>query len=102
MNRTVHTYQIKTLSQYPLLIGEILHRAEQRRLRRAKWRALFSQTNVRLMTDHILIFSDHRGSERFFLRLAGTIQELQIRLELSVDRSKRDTDWTTIAWENCE
>jgi hypothetical protein len=54
------------------------------------------------MTDHILIFSDHRGSERFFLRLAGTIQELQIRLERSVGRSKRDADWTTIAWENCE
>jgi hypothetical protein len=41
MNRTVHTYQIKTLSQYPLLIGEILRREEQRRLRRDKWRALF-------------------------------------------------------------
>ena len=40
MNRTVYTYHIKTLSQYPLLIGEILHRAEQRRLRRDKWRAL--------------------------------------------------------------
>jgi hypothetical protein len=36
MNRTVYTYQIKTLSQYPLLIGEIQCRAEQRRLRRAK------------------------------------------------------------------
>jgi hypothetical protein len=41
MKRTVHIYQIKTLSQYPLLIGEILHRAEQRRTRGAKWRALF-------------------------------------------------------------
>jgi hypothetical protein len=41
MNRTVYAYQIKTLSQYPLLIGEILRRAEQRRVRRAKWRALF-------------------------------------------------------------
>jgi hypothetical protein len=41
MNRTVHTYQTKTLSQYPLLIGEILRREEQRRLRRDKWRALF-------------------------------------------------------------
>jgi len=41
MNRTVYTHQIKTLSQYPLLIGEILRRADERRLRRAKWRALF-------------------------------------------------------------
>ncbi|MEA3147915.1 MAG: hypothetical protein QOI53_3511 [Verrucomicrobiota bacterium] len=43
MNRTVYTYQIKTLSQYPFLIGEILRRAEQRRLRRARWRALFQK-----------------------------------------------------------
>jgi hypothetical protein len=37
MNRTVNNYQIKTLSQYPLLIGEILRRSDERRLRRAKW-----------------------------------------------------------------
>jgi len=54
------------------------------------------------VTDDILIFSDHRGSERFFLRFAGTTDELQIWLERWVDRSKRDTDWTTIAWQRCE
>ena len=45
MNRTVHTYQIKTLSQYPFLIGEILRRAEQRRVRRAKRGTLFRKLN---------------------------------------------------------
>jgi hypothetical protein len=48
MNRTVYTYQIKTLSQYPLLIREILRRAEQRRLRREKWRALFRKLTFAL------------------------------------------------------
>jgi hypothetical protein len=32
---------------------------------------------ARLMTDRILIFSDHRGSERFFLRFGGTAGELK-------------------------
>jgi len=45
MNRTVYAYQIKMLSQYPLLIGEILRRAEQRRVRRAKWRGPIPETH---------------------------------------------------------
>jgi len=52
------------------------------------------------MKDCILIFSDHRGSERFFLRFDGTADELQIWLERWADRPKRDTDWATIAWEH--
>jgi hypothetical protein len=38
------------------------------------------------MTDRILIFSDHTGSERFFLRFAGTADEFQIWLERWADR----------------
>ena len=53
------------------------------------------------MTDRILIFSDHTGSERFFLRFAGTADEFQIWLERWADPSKRDTDWVTITWEHC-
>jgi len=53
------------------------------------------------MKDRILIFSDHRGRERFFLRFSGTADEFQIWLERRADRSKRDTDWVTIAWEHC-
>ena len=37
MNRQVFTHQVKTLSDYPLLIGEILRRSELRYARRAKW-----------------------------------------------------------------
>ncbi|MBV8277591.1 MAG: hypothetical protein JO170_20330 [Verrucomicrobia bacterium] len=49
------------------------------------------------MTDRILIFSDHTGNERFFLRFAGTADEFQNLLERWADRSKEDTDWSTIA-----
>jgi hypothetical protein len=53
------------------------------------------------MTNHILIFSDHRGNQRFFLRFGGTADELhQIWLERWADHSKRDTDWATITWEH--
>jgi hypothetical protein len=53
------------------------------------------------MTNHILIFSDHRNNERFFLRFGGTADELhQIWLERWADHSKRDTDWATITWEH--
>jgi hypothetical protein len=57
-------------------------------------------STFRFMTDHILIFSDHRGSERFFLRLGGTAKELQIRLERWAAHFKRGTDWATITWEH--
>ena len=53
------------------------------------------------MTGRILIFSDHRGSERFFLRFGGTADELQIWLERLANRPNRDTEWNTITWEFC-
>ena len=62
---------------------------------RLKWET--SIQPFHFVTDHILVFSDHRGSERFFLRFTGTTQEFQIWLERWVDRSRRDTDWATIS-----
>lgn len=59
------------------------------------------ETDIRRMTDRILIFSDHTGSERFFLRFAGTADEFQIWLERRADWSKKDTDWASITWEHC-
>jgi len=54
------------------------------------------------MTDRILIFSDHRGCERFFLRFDGTADEFYIWLERLAHRFNWNTDWATIAWEYCE
>jgi hypothetical protein len=56
---------------------------------------------ARLMTDRILIFSDHRGSKRFFLRFGGRADELQIWFERWANRSKGEMDWATITWEHC-
>ncbi|MBV8098548.1 MAG: hypothetical protein JOZ31_05265 [Verrucomicrobia bacterium] len=50
------------------------------------------------MTDHILIFSDHRGCQRFALRLRGTAAEIQLWLERWSHRSMLNTNWTTITW----
>ena len=85
MNRTVHTYQIKTLSQYPLLIGEILRRAEQRRFRRAKWwalcRKLYGLTRLATMKNRVSApDNSHRlcptCSARFvFVRFPGALSE---------------------------
>ena len=39
MNRRFKVQSIKTLSDHPLLIGEILRRSDLRNVRKAKWRA---------------------------------------------------------------
>lgn len=39
MNRPIVVHQIKTISDYPLLVGEILRRADLRTLPRVKWQA---------------------------------------------------------------
>jgi hypothetical protein len=49
------------------------------------------------MKSHILIFLDHRGNERFYLRLLGTIAEVQLWLERRT--IKGDADWASIMWE---
>jgi hypothetical protein len=51
------------------------------------------------MKSHILIFLDHRGNECFYLRVPGTIAELQLWLERRTISSKGDTDWASIMWE---
>jgi hypothetical protein len=49
---------------------------------------------------HILIFSDHRGIRRFFLRVHGTADELQLWMERQTHRSKME-DWACITWDDC-
>ncbi|HEX4202565.1 MAG TPA: hypothetical protein VHY59_13690 [Chthoniobacterales bacterium] len=51
------------------------------------------------MKNHVLIFLDHKGNERFFLRFNGTPTELQIWLERLNARPESDTDWDSIRWE---
>jgi hypothetical protein len=54
------------------------------------------------MADRILIFCDHTGSERFFLRFAGTTHDFQVWFERWANRSNGETDWVAIALEHCE
>ena len=51
------------------------------------------------MNKQILIFLDHRGNERFFLRFLGTSTELQAWLERWHARSETDTEWDSIKWQ---
>jgi hypothetical protein len=46
MDRRIATHHIKTVSEYPLLVGEILRRAELRNLRRSKWRAFLRRLTM--------------------------------------------------------
>jgi hypothetical protein len=57
--------------------------------------------SVSPVTDSVLIISDHRGSERFFLRFGGTADELQIWFERWANRSKGEMNWATTTWEHC-
>jgi hypothetical protein len=58
MNRQVAVQETKTISDYPLLIGEILQRSELRKLRRKKWRVLLGKVR----------FSDGRCQTRMLIR----------------------------------
>jgi hypothetical protein len=51
------------------------------------------------MKSHILIFLDHRGNERFYLRRPGTIADVQLWLEDHTISSEADTDWVSIMWD---
>ena len=53
------------------------------------------------MGDRILIFSDHRGSEGFFLRFDERAGEFPIWFERWANLTKRDTDWAAITLEDC-
>jgi hypothetical protein len=51
------------------------------------------------MKSHILIFSDYRGNERFYLRVRGTIPEVQLWLERCTISSRPDAEWASIRWQ---
>jgi hypothetical protein len=52
------------------------------------------------MKNNVLIFLDHGGNERFFLRFHGTPTELQIWLERWNARPETGTRWDSIKWED--
>lgn len=49
----------------------------------------------------MLIFFDHRGHERFFLRFLGTTNQVLALLESWRARWERETEWASIKWEQC-
>ena len=51
------------------------------------------------MKSHILIFLDFMGTERFYLRVHGTIPEVQLWLERRSISSRLDTEWPSIIWQ---
>jgi hypothetical protein len=51
------------------------------------------------MTNHALIFSDHRGDERFFLRFRGTDHEMQLWLErYNTVWTEENASWSSLRW----
>jgi hypothetical protein len=50
------------------------------------------------MSHHILIFSDHKGNERFFLRRATTadVQGWLVGCAVGIGE---DTPWASLKWE---
>ena len=46
MDRRVAFQPIRTISDHPLLVGEILRRSALRNIRRAKWRALWKKIRI--------------------------------------------------------
>jgi hypothetical protein len=46
MHTRVISYHIKTISDYPLLVGEILRRAANRDLRKEKWRRFVKKLSL--------------------------------------------------------
>jgi hypothetical protein len=46
MDRRVTFQPIRTISDHPLLVGEILRRSALRDIRRAKWRAFLKKMRV--------------------------------------------------------
>jgi hypothetical protein len=53
------------------------------------------------MKSHILIFSDYRGNERFYLRVRGTIPEVQLWLERCTISSRPDAEWPASGGSRC-
>jgi hypothetical protein len=51
------------------------------------------------MSNHILIFSDHRGNERFFLRRRATAADLQRWLACCAIWVEEGAPWASLKWE---
>jgi hypothetical protein len=51
------------------------------------------------MHNHVLIFSDHRGNERFFLRRRATTADLQRWLLGCAVWVKEGAPWASLKWE---
>jgi hypothetical protein len=51
------------------------------------------------MSNHILIFSDHRGNERFFLRRRATTADLQRWLASCSIWVEEGAPWASLKWE---
>jgi hypothetical protein len=52
------------------------------------------------MTNYILIFSDHRGNERFFLRRLGTAADVQRWLGSCGIWVGDSMPWASLKWED--
>ena len=52
------------------------------------------------MSNHILIFSDHNGNERFFLRRRATTADMQRWLASFAVWDEGDTPWASLKWED--
>jgi len=71
-----------------------IHEAEQGTLRRPRRR----QGNCH-MNDHILVFYDREGNERFFLRRKATTPDIQRYLLCFALRGEAETPWAKLKWE---
>jgi hypothetical protein len=52
-----------------------------------------------LMSNHILIFSDNKGNERFYLRRRATTADVQRWLARSAVWVGEGAAWTSLKWE---
>jgi hypothetical protein len=51
------------------------------------------------MSNHILIFSDHKGNERFFLRRRATTADVQRWLASCAFWVGEGAPWASLKWE---
>jgi hypothetical protein len=51
------------------------------------------------MGNHILIFSDHKGNERFFLRRRATTADVQRWLASCASWVGEGAPWASLKWE---
>ena len=56
-------------------------------------------SNGSFMSNHVLIFSDHKGNERFFLRRRATTADVQRWLERCAVWVGAGTAWASLKWE---